>query len=163
VIAAARDQGLDLLSVYLWLAAASGARRGELCALRWADIDLDGGVVHVTSSYLVRSGYKLCKDTKTHQDRYLAIDPVTVTVLTEHLQEAKSQLAGIGVALHPNANVFSPDVAADTPWNPDWVTHKGRRGRCDCVLAGGTDLRNTAARLGHAGGGATTLRHTRIR
>ena len=27
------------------------------------------------------------------------------------------------------------------------------------LLAGGIDLRNTAARLGHGGGGATTLRH----
>lgn len=27
------------------------------------------------------------------------------------------------------------------------------------LLAGGIDLRNTAARLGHSGGGATTLRH----
>ncbi|MHB1593330.1 MAG: hypothetical protein ACYCO9_08410 [Streptosporangiaceae bacterium] len=27
------------------------------------------------------------------------------------------------------------------------------------LLAGGVDLRNTAARLGHGGGGATTLRH----
>jgi hypothetical protein len=27
------------------------------------------------------------------------------------------------------------------------------------LLAGGFDLRNTAARLGHNGGGATTLRH----
>ncbi len=27
------------------------------------------------------------------------------------------------------------------------------------LLAGGFDLRNTAARLGHSGGGATTLRH----
>ncbi|MGH3221847.1 MAG: hypothetical protein ACRDPY_24650 [Streptosporangiaceae bacterium] len=27
------------------------------------------------------------------------------------------------------------------------------------LLAGGFDLRNTAARLGHSGGGATALRH----
>jgi integrase len=27
------------------------------------------------------------------------------------------------------------------------------------LLAGGFDLRNTAVRLGHSGGGATTLRH----
>ena len=27
------------------------------------------------------------------------------------------------------------------------------------LVAGGIDLRNTAARLGHGGGGATTLRH----
>jgi DNA-binding transcriptional regulator YhcF (GntR family) len=33
VIAAARASGQDLLALYLWLAAVTGARRGELCAL----------------------------------------------------------------------------------------------------------------------------------
>jgi len=175
VIAAARDQELHLLALYLWLAAVTGARRGELCALRWADIDLDGGVMHVASSYLVRSGYKLRKGTKTHQDRFLAIDPVTVAVLTERLQQVESQLADVGVALNAQAYVFSSDVAGGSPWNPDWVTHKVaevaasvkvelnvkalRHYTASQLLAGGTDLRNTAARLGHGGGGATTLRH----
>jgi hypothetical protein len=61
------------------------------------------------------------------------------------------------------------------PWNPDWVTHKiaaaadaagvefdikgGRHYTASQLLAGGFDLRNTAARLGRSGGGATTLRH----
>jgi integrase len=34
VIAAARDQELDLLALYMWLAAVTGARRGELCGLQ---------------------------------------------------------------------------------------------------------------------------------
>jgi DNA-binding transcriptional regulator YhcF (GntR family) len=34
VIAAARDQEPDLLAVYVWLAAVTGARRGELCGLQ---------------------------------------------------------------------------------------------------------------------------------
>ena len=35
----------------------------------------------------------------------------------------------------------------------------GRDYTASQLLAGGFDLRNTAARLGHSGGGATTLRH----
>ena len=35
----------------------------------------------------------------------------------------------------------------------------GRHYTASQLLAGGFDLRNTAARLGHSGGGATTLRH----
>ena len=175
VIATARDLGLDLLALYLWLAAVTGARRGELCALRWADIDLDGGVVHVAYSYLVRAGYKLRKDTKTHQDRYLAIDPVTVAVLTERQQEVTDVLADVSAILEPDAYVFTSDIACGAPWNPDWVTHKVaevaasasvslsikalRHYTASQLLAGGIDLRNTAARLGHGGGGATTLRH----
>jgi integrase len=35
----------------------------------------------------------------------------------------------------------------------------GRHYTASQLLAGGFDLRNTAARLGHSGGSATTLRH----
>ena len=35
----------------------------------------------------------------------------------------------------------------------------GRHYTASQLLAGSFDLRNTAARLGHSGGGATTLRH----
>jgi integrase len=175
VIAAARDLRLDLLALYMWLAAVTGARRGELCGLQWADIDLDAGLVHIAFSYLVRGGQKMRKDTKTHQDRYLAIDAVTVAVLTERKQHAQGLLAGTDVTLAPTAYVFSGDLLGFTPWNPDWVTHKVaevaegagvnlnvkalRHYTASQLLAGGIDLRNTAARLGHGGGGATTLRH----
>jgi integrase len=77
--------------------------------------------------------------------------------------------------LRGDAYLFSNDPAHARPWNPDWATHRVadaadaagvaldiRRGRhytASQLLAGGFDLRNTAARLGHSGGGATTLRH----
>jgi integrase len=173
VIGKARDLRQDMLGVYLWLAAVTGARRGELCGLQWADIDLDAGVVHIAFSYLVRAGDKMRKDTKTHQDRHLAIDPVTIAVLAEHRQKIEALLASTGLKLTPTAYVFSSDLTGAAPVNPDWVTHKVaeiaraagvslnvkalRHYTASQLLAGGIDLRNTAARLGH-GGGATTLR-----
>jgi len=174
IIAVTRDLDLELLAIYLWLAAVTGARRGELCGLQWADIDLDAGVVHIAYSYAVRAGYKLRKDTKTHQDRHLAIDPVTVAVLRERFQQVQELLASVGLELSPTAYVFSGDLPGTAAWNPDWVTHKVaevaaaagvsinvkalRHYTASQLLAGGIDLRNTAARLGHGGGGATTLR-----
>ena len=53
----------------------SGVRRGELCGLQIRDIDLDRGLVHVAFNYVVRGGQRVRKDTKTHQDRWLAIAP----------------------------------------------------------------------------------------
>jgi integrase len=175
VIAAAKGQELDLLALYMWLAAVTGARRGELCGLQWVDIDLDAGLVHIAFSYLVRGGQKMRKDTKTHQDRYLAIDAVTASVLAERKQQVQALLATTDVKLPATAYVFSSDLLGLTPWNPDWVTHKVaevaeaagidlnikalRHYTASQLLAGGIDLRNTAARLGHGGGGATTLRH----
>jgi integrase len=175
VIAAARASGQDQLALYLWLAAVTGARRGELCALHWADLDLSRGVIRIAHSYSVAGGTKARKDTKTHQDRSLAIDEITVTVLTERRQALADQLGQVGIELPPDSYVFSPDPLGERPWNPDWVTHKVteiaqtagvalnikalRHYSASQLLAGGIDLRNTAARLGHGGGGATTLRH----
>jgi integrase len=175
VIAAARASGQDLLALYLWLAAVTGARRGELCALHWADLDLPRGVIRIAHSYSVAGGAKVRKDTKTHQDRSLAIDEITTTVLAERRQAVADPLGQIGVELPRDSYVFSPDPLGERPWNPDWLTHKVseiartagvalnikalRHYSASQLLAGGIDLRNTAARLGHGGGGATTLRH----
>jgi integrase len=174
VIAAARESH-PALSVYLWLAAITGARRGELCGLQWADVDLDDGVLHIAFGYIVRGGQRIRKDTKTHQDRRLAIDEVTCAMLSEFKQRADDLLAGVGLMLSPAAYVFSNDPSGGTAWNPDWATHKVakladaagvnlnikalRHYTASQLLAGGIDLRNTAARLGHGSGGATTLRH----
>lgn len=56
------------------LVAITGARRGKLCALQVRDIDLDNGILHIAFNYGVVGGQRVRKDTKTHQDRYLAID-----------------------------------------------------------------------------------------
>jgi integrase len=174
VVAAAREYS-DALGLYLWLVVVTGVRRGELCGLQIRDIDLDRGLVHVASNYVVRAGQRIRKDTKTHQDRWLAIDPVTCALIASYLAEIKAELAAVGVELRDDAYLFSNDPAQVRPWNPDWVTHRvadaadaagveldikgGRHYTASQLLAGGFDLRNTAARLGHSGGGATTLRH----
>ena len=132
-------------------------------------------MIRIAHSYSVTGGAKVRKDTKTHQDRSLAIDEITATVLAERRQAAAEQLGQVGVELPLDSYVFSPDPLGERPWNPDWVTHKvteiaGTAGvtlnikalrhySASQLLAGGIDLRNTAARLGHGGGGATTLRH----
>jgi hypothetical protein len=65
VIEAARKAGQDLLAVYLWLAAVTGARRSELCGLQWTDIDIDTSLIRIESSYLARGGQRLRKG---HED-----------------------------------------------------------------------------------------------
>ena len=163
------------MALYLWLVAITGARRGELCALQVRDIDLDNGILHIAFNYVVVGGRRVRKDTKTHQDRYLAIDPVTCEMIREHLGTIRARLADVGLELPKDAYVFSNDPMGGTPWNPDWATHKAsdlaaaagvrlnikglRHYTASQLLAARFDLRNTAARLGHGSGGATTLRH----
>ena len=120
---------------------------------------------------------QLCRARRAAQDRWLAIDPDTCALVASYLREVREALAAVGVGLRDNAYLFSNDPSHGRPWNPDWVTHQiaaaadaagvdldikgGRHYTASQLLAGGFDLRNTAARLGHSGGGggATTLRH----
>jgi integrase len=164
-----------VLALYLWLVAITGARRGELCALQIGDINLEKGILHIAFNYVVVGGRRIRKDTKTHQDRYLAIDPLTCAMIREHLDAIRAELGGLGLELPEDAYVFSNDPVGASPWNPDWATHKAsdlaaaagvklnikglRHYTASQLLAARFDLRNTAARLGHGSGGATTLRH----
>jgi integrase len=175
VIDHARRSGYPAIALYVWLAAITGARRGELCAVQIRDIDLENGVVHVAFNYVVKAGKKIRKDTKTHQDRHMAIDPVTCALIREHLAASTAALAGTGVKLTSSAYLFSNHPAHTSPWNPDWASHRVadladaagvelnikalRHYTASQLLAAGFDLGNTAARLGHSGGGATTLKH----
>ena len=80
--------------------------------------------MHIAFSYLVRAGQKMRKDTKTHQDRTLAINAVTVAVLAERKQHVQAVLADAGVMLAHTAYVFTNNPAGRTPGTLDWVTHK---------------------------------------
>jgi len=169
--AAAADEEL---AVFLWLAVTSGARRGELVALRWTDVDLDRGLLPFASSYVVRGGQHRLKGTKTDDERWLSVDTLTVQVL-ETLRSARTAaLVSSRLVLPGDAFVFSPDPLGQRPWHPDHFTH-GYRALADEVgiieplknlrhfnatqlLAAGVDLRTTAGRLGHRDGGATTLK-----
>jgi hypothetical protein len=75
----------------------TGVRCGELCGFLIRDVDLDRALVHVAFNYVVRGGQRVRKDTKTHRDRWLAIDPVTCALVVSHLAEIKAELAAVGV------------------------------------------------------------------
>ena len=102
VIAAARAYS-DAMGLYLWLVMVTGVRRGELCGMQIRDVDLDRGLIHVAFNYVVRAGQRIRKDTKTHQDRWLAIDPVTCALIAGYLAEIKAELAAVGVELRDDA------------------------------------------------------------
>jgi integrase len=128
----------------------------------------------VNRSYVQRGAQRKEKDTKTHQSRRIALDEVTVAILTEHLERCRARAAAVGVGLAANAYVFSPAPDGATALLPDSVTQRYRRlakrlglsstlhdlrhFSATQLLAAGVDLRTVAGRLGHGGGGATTLR-----
>lgn len=64
----------------IWLAMTTGARRGELCALRWSRLDLtpDRAVMWLRRAISKGVDGWTEGDLKTHQQRRVALDPETV-------------------------------------------------------------------------------------
>jgi integrase len=152
------------LGAFLRLAAVTGARRGELCALRWADVDLTAGTVLFFRSVV---DIDQIKDTKTHQARRIAMGASTVDFLRRHRQAMDTRAAAIGCNLEKHAFLFSSYPACTRPWHPDSVTHWFRRlcaslalkhvrlhdlrhAHATQLLAAGVDVRTVAGRLGHS-------------
>jgi integrase len=74
--------------LYLWLLAATGCRRGEACALRWSDIDLDRAELRIRRSIAHAGSEVYEKSTKTHQSRRVALDVATVDQLRTRVADA---------------------------------------------------------------------------
>jgi integrase len=118
----AADEDDPVLATAIALAALTGARRGELVALRWSDIDLAVGRVRIARSLTVAGGEQHTGSTKTHQSRDLALEPLGVTVVRGRWDymvalsdEAESPLVADPYVLSYNAN-------GATAANPDTLT-----------------------------------------
>lgn len=108
----------------LWLAMTAGARRGELTALRWSDLDLDRGAVTFGRSIGQIGGEMWEKDTKTHQRRVLSLDEYTVELLKEHHLRCADRCAAVGIDPTGSMYVFSPEPDGSRPIRPDTVTQR---------------------------------------
>lgn len=129
LLSAAASYGPEF-ALYLRLAVTTGARRGELCALRWSDLDLERGELLIARSIAPddRDSRQLVeKSTKTHQARRLATDAGTIDALREHCESMRARSLGAGASYAADAFLFSDDPAGQRPWHPDAVTATFRR------------------------------------
>ncbi len=160
----------------IWLAMTTGARRGELCALRWSRLDLTTARAVMWLRCAISKGMDGWAegDLKTHQQRRVALDPETVEVLIEHQDRCRARAEALGIELAADAFVFSSAPDGSTYPTPGTLTqrynrlaerlgidtnlHKLRHYSATELIAAGVDVRTVAGRLGHSGGGTTTLR-----
>ena len=155
------------LAPLLMLAALTGMRRGELCALRWTDVDLQSGVIEVSRSVVVVVGGLAEKTTKTDRSRKVALDPVGIALLTAHRAHVEQWNADAVGELASDAFVFSPFIEGATPFRPDNVTsffirvrdavgapdvrlHDLRHFTATQLIGAGMDVRTVADFLGHS-------------
>ncbi|HZZ45683.1 MAG TPA: site-specific integrase, partial [Pseudonocardia sp.] len=160
---------------FIWLAIVVGARRGELCAVRWSNLDLARAVLTLRQSVAKdgNGGWYL-KDTKTHQHRRLALDPTTIEMLAEHRARYEERVALVDSEPDESDFLFSGAPDHSKFLNPESVTqrygrlaerleidtnlHALRHYSATEMISAGVDVRTVAGRLGHSGGGITTLR-----
>jgi integrase len=160
---------------YIWTKMTTGARRGEMCALRWLHLDLDKELITIRRTLSCdEEGELIEKDTKTHQQRRVVLDPETASVLRDHRDRVRLRLAEQNEDLDGGAFVFSPVPDGSKPLLPDTASHRYQRMAerlgiettlknlrhysATELISAGVDVRTVAGRLGHGGGGATTLR-----
>ena len=125
ILAAAGD---DMIC-YLRLAAVTGARRGQMVALRWQHLDLDAGTVTFTDAHARVAGGVASKGTKNDTDFSLALDEKTVEIIKAHRLRALERAMAVGAKLAGTAYVFT---RAETPdgskaWHPDGANQRFNR------------------------------------
>jgi integrase len=113
-----------VLATAVALAALTGARRGELVALRYSDIDMAKGQIRIARSLTVARGEQHTRPTKTHASRDLALDPVCVEVLRRRWAYALELSTEAHSPLVDDPYVLSYNANGATPANPDTFTHR---------------------------------------
>ena len=87
------------LEALFTVALATGARSGELLALRWQDVDLDARVIHIRKSLKkMLHGFEI-GDTKTSGSRRdIDLGPRSIQVLREHRARQNREILSLGSA-----------------------------------------------------------------
>jgi integrase len=155
-------------SIYapLVVAVATGLRRGELLALRWADVDLERGrLAGARSVEQTKAGGLRFKSPKSGKGRVVALPSLAVEALRKHrAEQAKVKLA-LGPAYKDEGLVFArPDGHALSPKAFTWRfadfasgiglghvrLHDLRHAHASHLLRQRVPLKVVSDRLGHA-------------
>lgn len=166
VIAACEPGFAALLRV----AIATGARRSELAALKWSDIDYEQRTVLIARAIDTAPGPLIIKPTKSDRSRTVSVDDTTLAILRRH--------AGDQIAAPANGWIWSRNADGKTPIRPDRINALWRKARAHVpevaemrfhhlrhagitwLIMSGADPRTVAARAGHSSPNITLAVYT---
>ena len=169
------DMEPTVLVVGAQIAMYTGLRRGELCALRWRDVDLDNAEIHVQSAIGLGDAGQYEKSTKTGSStRTVPISSTLDSVLRQRKAFMQSERLKVGVSAHGadfNKLFVLGDVTGRycsvTVLSRDWTSfaknhniignqgerlmlHGLRHSFATAAIEAGADVKSVSDNLGHA-------------
>jgi integrase len=152
------------------LALATGARRGEILALRWQDLNLDAGTVTIRRSLSETRNGLAFKGTKSDKPRLITLPAFAVAPLKQYRHDQHERRLLLGKSYQNNDLVVC--TWDGRPWAPNLVTgafgdltkklelegvhfHTLRHTHISQLLMQGVPLKVASARAGHATVGIT--------
>lgn len=154
-------------SSFITLALTIGARRGEILALHWQDVDLEQGVVTIRASLSQTKGSVGLKSTKSGRVRVVPLSaPARDALRKQKVLQSEDRLriggvyfvgGAVPVFMDELGNRLSPKAAtnayariAKNAKISNTSLHATRHTAATNLIAGGIDVRTTANLLGHA-------------
>ncbi len=149
------------------LAIGTGARRGEIAALRWNDLDLDVAMVRIERSLeQTKEGIRVKAPKTAAGRRSVSLPAFTVVALRDHRRQTLELRLQLGIGVLPgdapvfgdfNGNWPNPYSISDR-WRdavksrklPKVTFHALRHSHASALIAAGLDVVAVSRRLGHA-------------
>ncbi len=168
----------DRLGAAYHLVASTGLRRGELCGLRWSDVDLDGACLRISRQHVEVGREIVVGAPKTRAGlRTVALDAGTVGVLRAHKAAQAAERLSWGTGYSDGGLVFAREDGS--PIRPEYVTrhflalsqevglprivlHGLRHTWATHALAAGVDMLVVSRHLGHSSLALTADTYTRV-
>jgi integrase len=160
--------------LFLWLTMITGSRRGEMCVLRWTDLNVERRRLHIKRASDQLAGDVVETTTKRKQHHHVTLDELTMELLESHRDRCVQQCNALGVELSPDAFIFSGSPDFSTALKPNTATQRYRRAAqrnrlrstrlpsirhysATELLSAGVDIKTVQGRIGHTSA-ATTLK-----
>ncbi len=115
------------LAVYIRLAAVTGARPGEMCGLRWDDLDTDAGELDTRRRVVKTSPEATVQDlTKTGKTRRIPLDAGTLEILNTYRRFCEDRAQAAGTKIVDDAYLFTESADGSAFWRPDTTSRRFR-------------------------------------
>ncbi len=143
----AREAGIQEETFYT-LAIETGMRKGEICGLKWEDVDLVARRLAVKRTLLRASPEPILGPPKNGRSRAIAISPQTASLLKKHKTKQNELKLSVGEAYADKGFVFAKENG-----DPIQINNFGQRSYTDLIELAGVknirfhDLRHTCATL----------------